>query len=168
MGSHDSTWRRCTCSRPTSKPPASTATSSSTATARTAPRVPRPGIPAATLSATRCSNSLGSTLQDAWTGLPVDRGARFPCCCRKATVYGRTVRLAGSAESPCRLFVYLAGDAPIGVVLRRGPSAWVRLSLWHTDTDEFEHGQWMRCRVYERRCDLSADGSLFASFTFGV
>jgi len=76
--------------------------------------------------------------------------------------------LAGSAESPCRLFVYLAGDAPIGVVLRRGPSAWVRLSLWHTDTDEFEHGQWMKARVYERRCDLSADGSLFLAFVRGA
>jgi len=71
-------------------------------------------------------------------------------------------------DAPCRLTVLLARDTPVGVVLRRGPSAWVRLSLWHTDTDVFDHGQWMRCRVYERRCDLSADGSLFASFTFGV
>ena len=67
-------------------------------------------------------------------------------------------------ESPCRLFVYLALDAPIGVVLRRGPSDWARLSLWHTDTDTFEHGQWIHARVYERRCDLSADGSLFVAF----
>lgn len=68
-------------------------------------------------------------------------------------------------ESPCRLFVYLARDAPLGVVLRRGPSAWARLSLWHTDSDTFEHGQWLRGRVYERRCDLSPDGALFAYFT---
>jgi hypothetical protein len=67
-------------------------------------------------------------------------------------------------ESPCRLFVYLARDAPLGVVLRRGPSDWVRLSLWHTDVDAFEHGQWMKARVYERRSDLSADGSLFLAF----
>jgi hypothetical protein len=60
--------------------------------------------------------------------------------------------------------VYLARDAPIGVVLRRGPSAWARLSLWHTDSDRFEHGQWFKGRVYERRCDLSADGSLFVYF----
>src|SRR5689334_17277023 len=68
---------------------------------------------------------------------------------------------------PCRLFVYLARDAPIGVVLRRGPSDWVRLSRWRTDTDGFEHGQWMRARVYERRCDLSPDGSLFVAFVRG-
>jgi hypothetical protein len=64
--------------------------------------------------------------------------------------------------------VYLAREAPIGVVLRRGPSAWVQLSVWHTDTDMFEHGQWMKCRVYERRSDLSADGSLFAYFARGT
>jgi hypothetical protein len=69
-----------------------------------------------------------------------------------------------SESSPCRLFVYLACEVPVGVVLRRGPSDWVRLSLWHTDTDTFEHGQWMKGRVYERRADVSADGSLFLAF----
>lgn len=67
-------------------------------------------------------------------------------------------------RSPCRLTVYPARDAPVAAVLRRGPSAWVRLSLWHTDTDAIEHGQWFRARVYERRCDLSPDGRLFAYF----
>ena len=66
--------------------------------------------------------------------------------------------------SPSRLFVYLARRAPIGVVLRRGPSDWARLSLWHTDTDRIEHGQWIKGRIYERRSDLSADGRLFAAF----
>src|SRR4026207_1894230 len=67
-------------------------------------------------------------------------------------------------RAPCRLFVYLAREAPVGVVLRRGPSDWVRLSVWHTDTDSVEHGQWMKGRVYERRSDVSADGSLFVAF----
>jgi hypothetical protein len=49
-------------------------------------------------------------------------------------------------------------------VLRRGPSAWFRLSLWHTDDDALEHGQWMSGRVYERRSDLAPDGSLFVYF----
>lgn len=68
------------------------------------------------------------------------------------------------SDAPCRLFVYLAREAPTGVVLRRGPSDWVRMSIWHTDTDRFEHGQWLKGRVYERRCDVSADGSLFVAF----
>lgn len=71
---------------------------------------------------------------------------------------------ADASPAPCRLFVYLAREAPLAVVLRRGPSAWARLSLWHTDTDTFEHGQWFAGRVYERRCDVSPDGSLFVYF----
>ncbi len=67
-------------------------------------------------------------------------------------------------ESPCRLVVFLARDAPLGVVLRRGPSPWTQLSLWHTDTDTFVRGQWFKGRVYERRCDVSADGSLLLYF----
>lgn len=70
----------------------------------------------------------------------------------------------GRAGAPCRLFVYLAKDAPVGVVLRRGPTAWSRLSLWQTDTDHIDHGQWIKGRVYERRSDVSHDGSLFAAF----
>jgi hypothetical protein len=38
------------------------------------------------------------------------------------------------------------------------------VSLWRTDTDTLEHGQWLKGRVYERRSDLSADGALFAAF----
>ena len=60
-----------------------------------------------------------------------------------------------------------AREAAVGVVLRRGPSAWARLSLWHIDEDWFEHGQWMRARVFERRSDLSADGSMFVAFVRG-
>jgi hypothetical protein len=66
--------------------------------------------------------------------------------------------------APCRLTIYLAKLAPVAVVLRRGPSRWVRLSLWNIDTDTFSHGQWMQGRVYDRRCDLSPDGSLFVYF----
>jgi hypothetical protein len=66
-----------------------------------------------------------------------------------------------------RLHLYMAREAPLAVVLRRGPSDWVRLSVWHTDTDTFDHGQWMRARVYELRCDASPDGALFAYFAAG-
>ena len=69
-----------------------------------------------------------------------------------------------TSHTSCRLFVYLARKAPLAVVLRRSPSDWARLSLWHTDTDKIEHGQWLKGRVYERRCDVSADGSLFLAF----
>jgi hypothetical protein len=65
---------------------------------------------------------------------------------------------------PPRLFVVLAKEAPIAVVLRRGPAAWYHVILWHTDTDEFEPGAWFKGRIYEERCDLSPDGALFLYF----
>jgi hypothetical protein len=63
-----------------------------------------------------------------------------------------------------RLFVILARSAPVGVVLRRGPSNWVQVIRWRTDTDTFEEGHWFKGRIYERRSDLSPDGSLFIYF----
>ena len=63
-----------------------------------------------------------------------------------------------------RLFCILARAAPAGVIFRRGPSKWVRLIKWNTETDSFERGQWFRGRIYERRCDLSPDGSLLIYF----
>ena len=65
---------------------------------------------------------------------------------------------------PPRLFVVLAREAPVGVILRRGPAAWYHVVLWHTDTDLFEHGAWFKGRIYEERCDLSPDGQLFLYF----
>jgi hypothetical protein len=65
---------------------------------------------------------------------------------------------------PCRLFVVLAREAPVGVILRRGPAPWYHIILWHTDTDRFEHGAWFRGRIYEERCDLSPDGQVFLYF----
>lgn len=57
-----------------------------------------------------------------------------------------------------RIHVLLARDAPVGVVIRRGPSKSVATMLWDRRTDQFKLGQWLRGRIYERRCDLSPDG----------
>src|SRR5215475_10445604 len=59
--------------------------------------------------------------------------------------------------SHCRLAVILAREAKKGVIFRRGPSDWVQLVLWHTDTDKFEEGQWFHGRIYTERCDVSPD-----------
>lgn len=67
-------------------------------------------------------------------------------------------------KHPARLFVILARAAPLAVIVRRGPSQWAQLILWHTDSDTFEPGQWFHGRIYERRCDLSPDGTLFVYF----
>jgi hypothetical protein len=52
----------------------------------------------------------------------------------------------------------------MGVIFRRGPSGWVRLVKWHTDTDEIERGQWFHGRIYEKRCDLTPNGELLVYF----
>ncbi len=59
------------------------------------------------------------------------------------------------------LFVLIARDAPVAVVIRRGPSAWVHLTLWDMRTDTFTPGAWFRGRIYAEKCDLSPDGELF-------
>ena len=65
---------------------------------------------------------------------------------------------------PARLHVLLARDAPIGLVIRRGPSKQVCTMLWNRKEDAFELGQWLKGRIYERRCDLTVDGRYFIYF----
>lgn len=62
------------------------------------------------------------------------------------------------ASFPPRLHVLLARDAPVGLVLRRGPSKALCAIGWDRKRDRFEVGQWLRGRIYERRSDLSPDG----------
>src|SRR3954469_15282966 len=57
-----------------------------------------------------------------------------------------------------RLNVLLASDAPVGVVLRRGPSKLVRVVMWDRRTDKFRPGQSFQGRIYADRSDISPDG----------
>jgi hypothetical protein len=63
-----------------------------------------------------------------------------------------------------RLYVLLARAAPRAVIFRRGPSKSVLMIAWDTEHDTFTEGQWLRGRLYERRCDLSPGGSLLVYF----
>jgi hypothetical protein len=65
---------------------------------------------------------------------------------------------AERGKFPARLHVLLARNAKIGLVIRRGPSKSVCTMLWNRQRDTFKLGQWLRGRIYERRCDLSPDG----------
>ena len=65
---------------------------------------------------------------------------------------------------PARLHVLLARNAKVGLVIRRRPSKSVCTVLWDRKRDQFKLGQWMRGRIYERRCDLSPNGRLFIYF----
>ncbi|TGU14674.1 hypothetical protein EN799_66055, partial [bacterium M00.F.Ca.ET.156.01.1.1] len=75
----------------------------------------------------------------------------------------QTVDPSGKALAP-RLYAILARSARTGVIFRRGPSRLVQLIRWDLRTDTFEHGQWLKGRVYERRCDLSPSGELLVYF----
>lgn len=58
-----------------------------------------------------------------------------------------------------RIHVLLASHAAVGLVIRRGPSKRVATILWDRRRDEFKLGQWLKGRIYERRSDLSPDGT---------
>lgn len=64
----------------------------------------------------------------------------------------------------CRLYAILSRDGRSAVVFRRGPSRRVLLLRWWLDSDTVEPGQWLKGRVYERRCDLSPNGDLLVYF----
>lgn len=63
-----------------------------------------------------------------------------------------------------RLHVLLAREAPVGLVVRRGPSKQVCTVLWNRKNDTFQLGQWLKGRIYARRSDLSPDGRYFIYF----
>lgn len=68
------------------------------------------------------------------------------------------------SKFPARVHPILARDALTAVIIRRGPSKSVCTMLWDRTRDEFTLGQWLRGRIYERRCDLSPDGKHFIYF----
>jgi hypothetical protein len=65
---------------------------------------------------------------------------------------------------PARVHPILARNANTAVIIRRGPSKSVCTMLWDRRNDTFKLGQWLRGRIYERRCDLSPDGRHFIYF----
>ena len=76
----------------------------------------------------------------------------------------RVTRKGLKGPVPARIYFLLARKAPLALIFRRGPSKWVQLIKWNTKADSFEAGQWFHGRIYERRCDLSPDGSLLIYF----
>jgi hypothetical protein len=64
------------------------------------------------------------------------------------------------ASSPRRIWIFFASDAPVGIILKRGPTDWVQLVKWDVVTDQFEPGQWMKARVNGHWFDVSPDGNL--------
>jgi hypothetical protein len=63
-----------------------------------------------------------------------------------------------------RIHFIVARKAPVAVVFRRGPSRQVEILKWDLTTDELVAGQWLKGRIYERRCDLSPAGDFLIYF----
>ena len=72
--------------------------------------------------------------------------------------------MVAPTEPACRLYAILARDGRSAVVFRRGPSRQVLVLRWWLGSDKIEPGQWLKGRIYERRCDLSPDGDLLIYF----
>jgi hypothetical protein len=68
------------------------------------------------------------------------------------------------ATFPARLHAILARESSEAVIIRRGPSKTSCVIGWDRRHDTFRVGQWMRGRIYERRCDLSPDGRYLIYF----
>ena len=65
---------------------------------------------------------------------------------------------------PARVHPILARKANTAVIIRRGPSKSVCTLLWDRSNYTFKLCQWLRGRIYDRRCDLSPDGKHFIYF----
>ena len=63
-----------------------------------------------------------------------------------------------------KLYVIPARNEPTAVIFRRGPSRWYHVIQWDTRRDRFQHGAWIKGRIYEDRCDISPDGRLLIYF----
>lgn len=63
-----------------------------------------------------------------------------------------------------KLYCIIAREADCGVIFRRGPSRHVALIKWDLKANQFERGQWFKGNIYERKSDLSPDGSKLAYF----
>ncbi|GHF17964.1 hypothetical protein GCM10017044_10580 [Kordiimonas sediminis] len=69
-----------------------------------------------------------------------------------------------TTEFPPRLHAIFARDTNDAVIFRRGPSKRVCTFHWDRATDTFTKGQWLKGRIYERRSDISPDGSHISYF----
>lgn len=65
---------------------------------------------------------------------------------------------------PARVHILMASQAQLGLVIRRGPTDRVATLLWDRSDDTFAMGQWLKGRIYERRCDLSPSGKAWIYF----
>ena len=67
-------------------------------------------------------------------------------------------------SSAARISLYLARDAPVVAIIRRGPTKWTQMLKWNLLDDSIESGQWFRGRVYSKRSAISPSGTYLIYF----
>lgn len=65
---------------------------------------------------------------------------------------------------PARIHVLISKDQKKALVLRRGPSKEVCVLSWDLQNNKIEVSQWLKGRIYERRCDICPDGKYWVYF----
>jgi hypothetical protein len=65
---------------------------------------------------------------------------------------------------PARLHLLIARNGTSGIVIRRGPSKQVCILHWDRINNLFTVSQWLKGRIYERRCDISPSGKYWIYF----
>lgn len=76
-------------------------------------------------------------------------------------VYESMAPEQGKQRAPARLHVFLAREAPVGLILRRSRARYTCAIGWDRERDGFTIGQWIEGRIYHHRSDLSPDGKHF-------
>ena len=66
-----------------------------------------------------------------------------------------------------RLHLLRAHDAPVIVVIRRGPSKLFHVIKWNTEKDKLDCGSWFSGKLYPMRCDVSFDGKWMVYLAMG-
>jgi hypothetical protein len=71
-------------------------------------------------------------------------------------------------KESARIHLLPARSAPIVCIVRRKPSKSFHIIRWNTSTDHFEHGGWLRGKLYVMRCDVSFDGNWMVFLAMGA
>ncbi|MDA7978673.1 MAG: hypothetical protein MPJ50_07880 [Pirellulales bacterium] len=73
-----------------------------------------------------------------------------------------------STQSPARICLLSAKNAPYAAVIRRKPTKVSHVIHWDTRRDRLEYGSWFRGRLYPFRSDISPDGRYMIYFAMGA
>lgn len=69
-----------------------------------------------------------------------------------------------STTFPARVHILIARNSSDALVIRRGPAKKTCIIGWDRKQNTFHVGQWLKGRIYERRCDIAPSGKHWVYF----